>query len=96
MTGKQGVVIPASNRNHLMLKEEVVHAVREGKFNVWTVSTIDEGIEIPTGKQAGEKKKGVYEEGSVSHLADRQLKILPETLKELGAGPAGKKSAEQG
>jgi hypothetical protein len=93
MNGNQGVVIPASNAKHLMLKEEVVEAVREGKFNVWTAGTIDEGIEILTGKQASEKKNGVYEEGSVNDLVDRQLRILSETLKEF-AGPAGKKPAE--
>ncbi|TLN21304.1 ATP-dependent protease, partial [bacterium] len=54
LTGKQGVVIPASNAQNLMLDEEVVKAVSEGLFHIYTVSTVDEGLEILTGMKAGE------------------------------------------
>ena len=53
LTGQQGVMIPDSNVQNLMLKEEVVEAVRAGKFNVYSVKTIDEGIEVLTGAKAG-------------------------------------------
>ena len=56
LTGQQGVMIPDSNVQNLMLKEEVVDAVKEGKFNVYSVKTIDEGIEVLTGTKAGERQ----------------------------------------
>ncbi len=58
LTGEQGVLIPASNVEHLMLKSEVIDAVKEGKFHVYPVKTIAEGIEILTGKSAGEMDEG--------------------------------------
>ena len=54
LTGKQGVMIPASNVKDLMLRKDVVEAVKEGKFHVYSVKTVDEGIEILTGKEAGQ------------------------------------------
>ena len=54
LTGTQGVMIPAQNVRHLMLNDEVLEAARKGKFAIWAVSTIDEGIEIMTGIPAGE------------------------------------------
>lgn len=53
LTGEQGVLIPANNVKNLMLKPEVVQAVREGKFHLWAVSHVDEGIEVLTGLPAG-------------------------------------------
>src|SRR5512136_3231434 len=53
----QGVVIPQSNVGNLMLKPEVVQAVKDGKFHIYPVSTIDEGIEMLTGVKAGERRK---------------------------------------
>lgn len=53
LTGEQGVMIPHQNEQHLMLNHEVVEAVKKGKFHVWSVKTIDEGIEILTGVNAG-------------------------------------------
>ncbi len=55
LTGTQGVVIPDANRQHLMLREDVVDAVREGRFTIYTIKTIDEGIALLTGLDAGEK-----------------------------------------
>ncbi len=83
LTGEQGVLIPASNVDNLMLKEEVVDAVREGQFHIYAVSTIQEGIEILTGEKAGEKKEdGSFEEGTVFYKANQRLKKMAETLKE--------------
>ncbi len=66
LTGDQGVMIPKDNLRNLMLKTEVVDAVREGKFHVYAVSTIEEGIEILTGTSAGKlRKNGTYSAGTV-------------------------------
>ena len=77
LTGKQGVIIPRKNVKHLMLNEEVIEAVKEGKFHIWAVETIDEGIEILTGVPAGEKKKdGTYPEGTVNYMVAKKLEEL--------------------
>ncbi len=53
LTGTQGVMIPRQNVKNLMLKPEVVEAVKEGKFHIWAFSTVDEGLELLTGQRAG-------------------------------------------
>jgi len=83
LNGEQGVIIPASNVRHLMLKQEVIDAVREGKFHIWPVETIDQGIEILTGVPAGEEKpEGGYPEGTVHYLVEKRLTELAEAAKE--------------
>jgi len=83
LTGHQGVIIPESNVQNLMLKEEVVDAVREGKFHLYPVKTIDEGIEILTGVKAGKRRPdGTFEEESVNYRVDRRLKEMAEKLRE--------------
>ena len=77
LTGEQGVIIPRSNVKHLMLKDEVIDAVKNGKFHVWAVQTIDEGIEILTGVPAGEKdSKGNYPTGTVNYMISKKLESL--------------------
>jgi predicted ATP-dependent protease len=80
----QGVLIPASNVRHLMLKHEVVDAVRKGEFQIYAVETIDQGIEILTGVPAGERDpSGKFAEETVNQkvearlidLADRRLAL---------------------
>ena len=86
LTGEQGVLIPAQNLRNLMLDEEVVDAVSEGKFHIYSATTIDEGIEILTGVPAGEKQDdGKYPEGTINHLVDKKLKEMAEKLKEFGS-----------
>jgi lon-related putative ATP-dependent protease len=81
LTGEQGVIIPASNVTNLMLKEEVVEAVKNGQFHLWSVSSIDEGIEILTGVKAGQKKKdGTYEEETIHHRVDERLRQLAQVM----------------
>lgn len=81
LTGKQGVLIPHQNIKHLMLREDVVQAVKDGKFHVWAVRTIDEGISILTGTPAGERQAdGTYPEGTVNHLVQKRLKELARSL----------------
>jgi len=66
-TGEQGVIIPASNVKHLMLRADVVDAARAGQFHVWAVETVDEGMELLTGVPAGERgEDGRFPEGTVN------------------------------
>jgi predicted ATP-dependent protease len=86
LTGRQGVVIPAANLPNLMLDDEVVDAVRAGRFHVWAVRTVDEGIELLTGVTAGERQPdGTYPEGSVHEMVQGRLAGYAERLRELAA-----------
>ena len=96
LTGNQGVVIPHQNVRHLMLKEEVVQAVRDGKFYIWPVKTIDEGIEILTGVPAGEKDaSGRYPPDSVHGRANARLEEYARILKEYAAPEEEQKKEEE-
>jgi lon-related putative ATP-dependent protease len=87
LSGTQGVIIPHQNVDGLMLKREVVEAVKGGKFHIYPVKTIDQGIEILTGVKAGERKEdGTFEEGSVNFLVDRQLEVFAQTWKDFARG----------
>ncbi|MGC8777559.1 MAG: AAA family ATPase, partial [Candidatus Caldatribacteriaceae bacterium] len=81
LTGLQGVIIPKSNVQHLMLSEEVVEAVQQGMFQVYAVSSVDEAMEILTGVPAGRKVDGVFEEGTVNARVDRKLREINELLR---------------
>lgn len=82
LTGTQGVIIPVQNVQNLMLRQEVIDAVAKGKFHVYPVQTIDEGITILTGVEAGEKQKeGTFPAGSVNHLVDQELQRLAKSWK---------------
>jgi Predicted ATP-dependent protease len=77
LTGTQGVIIPHQNVKNLMLNKEVIQAVAEGKFHIYPIKTIDEGIEILTGVKAGERlPDGKYEEGTVNYLVDQAIRKL--------------------
>ncbi len=77
LTGEQGVMIPSSNIKHLMLNSEVIQAVKDGKFSIWAVNNIDEGIELLTGVSAGrERKDGSYSENSVHGRVKARLKKM--------------------
>jgi lon-related putative ATP-dependent protease len=83
LDGSHGVVIPESNVKNLMLKEEVVDAIKDGKFSVYPVKTIDEGIEVLTGVPAGKMKKdGSWPEDTVNSLAQKKLDELAKIAKE--------------
>ena len=74
LDGSQGVIIPQDNVKHLMLREDVVEAVRRNEFRVFAVRHIDEAITILTGVSAGERgEDGRFPEGSVNALVERQL-----------------------
>lgn len=81
LTGEQGILMPESNVQNLMLKEEVVEAVRAGKFHIHSVKTIDEGISILTGKKAGTRTADrSFEEGTVNYLVDKRLHEMAERM----------------
>jgi lon-related putative ATP-dependent protease len=83
LTGQQGVMIPESNVQNLMLKEEILDAVKEGKFHIYSVTTIDQGIEILTGTKAGARRKdGTFEKETISYVVDKRLREMAERLKE--------------
>ncbi|WP_290922537.1 ATP-binding protein [Halodesulfovibrio sp.] len=87
LTGDQGVMIPEANVKDLMLKQEVVDAVKEGKFFIWSVKTVHEGIEILTGVPAGERDaNGKYPEDSIYGLVDARLVTLAEGLRDFAKG----------
>ena len=83
LTGEQGVLIPQANVKNLVLDERVVDAVRKGKFHIYPVSTVEEGIEILTGRKAGRRRKsGKFPEGTVFRAVDDKLRQMAEQLNE--------------
>jgi predicted ATP-dependent protease len=86
LTGEQGVLVPYQNLRNLMLREEVVEAVRKGQFHIYSAVSTDEGIEILTGTPAGKRQKdGTYPEGTVNYLVDKRLKEMAERLRSFYA-----------
>jgi predicted ATP-dependent protease len=83
LTGTQGVMMPESNVEDLMLRDDVLEAVAAGKFHVWPVAKIEQGIEILTQTSAGMKNgDGKFEPGTVFGLIDERLRDMAKTLKE--------------
>jgi predicted ATP-dependent protease len=83
----QGVLIPESNVEHLMLRRDVREAVEQGKFHIYPVQSIDQGIEILTGLTAGERNdKGEYPPDSVNGMVQKRLQELSEKREQFGAG----------
>ncbi|MHB9074873.1 MAG: Lon protease family protein [Desulfobaccales bacterium] len=90
LDGSQGVIIPKSNVQDLMLKKEVVDAVKEGKFHVWAVGHADEALELLTGLPAGTRQPdGAFEPDTVNGKVDAKLKEMMELAKELMRGEEG-------
>ncbi|MGE5265053.1 MAG: Lon protease family protein [Acidobacteriota bacterium] len=97
LTGKQGVLIPAANRRHLMLREDVVQAVRAGEFNVWTAADADDGISLLMNVDAGEPdRQGVYPAGTLHRNVAERLATFAKILKAAGAADAKPKGEEKG
>lgn len=85
ITGQQGVVIPASNVKHLMLRADVVAAAMEGRFHIFAISTIDEAIELLTGVAAGDlNDQGLYPAGSINFRVQARLAELSKLRREFG------------
>jgi predicted ATP-dependent protease len=86
ITGDQGVIIPISNVRDLMLRHEVIEAVGQGKFHIWAISHVDDGMRILTGENPGQRRKdGTYPEGTINHAVDAKLAALAEGLKKFGS-----------
>jgi lon-related putative ATP-dependent protease len=82
LTGDQGVIIPVSNIDNLMLKDEVIEAVNNNQFHIYAVTKIEEGIELLTGVKAGEKDiYGEYEKDSIFYLANNKINEFNKVLK---------------
>jgi lon-related putative ATP-dependent protease len=82
LTGDQGVLIPQSNIKNLMLKDEVIEAVKEKKFHIYPVKTIEEGIEMLTGVKAGRAgSDGKYDEGTINYRINKKIEELAEKMK---------------
>lgn len=82
LTGTQGVLIPHQNVKNLMLRDDVVEAIREGMFHIYAVKTIDEGLEVLTGVPAGEADDtGAYPEGTVNYLVAKRLGELNDSMR---------------
>lgn len=74
LTGDQGVIIPRTNVKNLMLRDDILNAVDEGKFHIYAVDTVDDGIEILTGMKAGKPDKyGRYPKGTVNYEVQKSL-----------------------
>ena len=86
LTGDQGVIIPESNVTNLMLKDEVIDAVNEGRFHIYSVRKIEEGLELLTGIPAGEPDKfGEYPKDSIFYLANQKIYEFNKILKSAEA-----------
>jgi lon-related putative ATP-dependent protease len=86
LTGKQGVIIPAQNTDDLMLREEVYDAVKNKKFSIYAIKSIDEGIEILSGIKAGKNiNNGMFELNTVYDLTDKKLQRYADEWKKFEA-----------
>jgi lon-related putative ATP-dependent protease len=84
LDGRQGVAIPEANARHLMLRADVVEAVRQGRFNVWAVSSVDEGLALLAGRPAGERgADGRFDEGSVNAAVEAALARNVQRVRQL-------------
>ena len=83
LDGTHGVIIPRRNEKHLLLKQEVVDAVRAGQFSIYTIDRMEEGLEILTGASAGElQEDGTYPEGTINYLITKRLTEIGEALEK--------------
>jgi lon-related putative ATP-dependent protease len=83
LDSSQGVIIPKRNVKHLMLKQEVVDAVKDGKFSIYPIEKMEEGLEVLTGMSAGEMKEdGTYPESTVNYLVMKRLEEIAEALEK--------------
>jgi predicted ATP-dependent protease len=89
LSGEQGVLIPVANVRHLMLRHDVIEAVRAGQFGIYPVRTIDEGIELLTGMPAGERDaNGLFPDDTLNQRVELRLIGLSELARAYGAPPA--------
>lgn len=91
LTGTQGVLIPEANARHLMLRRDVVDAVRDGRFHVWTATHVDQAISLLTGRVAGERgDDGAFPEGTVYRTVETRLEELARKSRAYSKGDGDK------
>jgi predicted ATP-dependent protease len=84
-SGEQGVIMPSRNRRNLMLRPDVIESVREGRFRIYAVDSVDEALELLTGLPAGERQPdGTYAEGTINARVDARLREMGEAMKQFG------------
>jgi lon-related putative ATP-dependent protease len=88
LTGKEGVLIPAANKRHLMLRADVVDAVTAGKFHVYAIETVDQGLQRLTGAPAGSRDvAGRFPAGTINHLVEQRLIALAKQARAFKVSP---------
>lgn len=96
LTGDQGVIIPHQNVSNLMLKKEVIEAIRRQQFHIYPVKTVDEAAELLTGLEAGERgEDGEFKPGTLNYLVDQRLKKLAEEMKKAAGEEEGDAEEEE-
>ncbi len=96
LSGEQGVLIPAANIEHLMLRQDVVEAVEQGQFQIYPVETVDQGLELLTGLPAGERDEaGNFPEGSINQLVEARLIELAEKQRHFEESPEEENPADK-
>ena len=92
LTGSQGVIIPATNIKHLMLRWDVVHAAQSGQFNIYAVSTVDEALELLTDMEAGVvNEQGTYPPESFNGLIEAELLQFTKIQKDFNSKSGGER-----
>ena len=87
LTGRQGVIIPARNARHLMLRQDVIESVRQGQFHVYVVETVDQGLHLLTGMEPSERDAtGRYPERTLNNLVESRLIELAEAWHHFAPG----------
>ena len=90
LTGDQGVLIPLANVKHLMVRQDVVDACAAGRFHIYPVAHVDEGVELLTGRAAGEPDAdGVYPDGSINALVQARLAAFARARRAFSKGADG-------
>ena len=85
ITGEQGVIIPYQNVKNLMLKKEVVQAIKDKKFHIYPAESVNQVIELLTGKEAGGRgSTGKFKTGTVNYLVDKKLREFAEDYRKFG------------
>jgi predicted ATP-dependent protease len=79
-TGSQAVIIPAASARRLMLRDDVIQSVRDGRFHIYAVETADQGLQLMTGMEPGQRDpSGQFPEGTLNYLVETRLVALAET-----------------
>jgi predicted ATP-dependent protease len=92
-TGHQGVLIPSANLRHLMLRDDVIEAVAAGRFHIYAAGTVDQGLEVLTGRPAGERDEhGRYPDDSINGLVERRLTTYATQARAFRMAPAESKT----